>query len=72
VSGVDGHGFEFEGPDTFEDRLAVIVRLIDTADNDLDEVRRRKRQGVALVLLARLAHESNRKVVQQLDRLTFT
>jgi hypothetical protein len=58
-----------DAPDTFDDRLAAIIRLIDTADDDLDERRRIARRALIVRLLLELAQESTRLIVIQLDRL---
>jgi hypothetical protein len=58
-----------DAPDTFEDRLAAITRLIDTAGDELDVRRRLARRLLILRLLTDLAQESTRLIVIQLDRL---
>ena len=60
-----------DAPDTFDDRLEAITRLIDAIDDELDALRRRRRAALAMRLLAHLAVEANRRVVIQLDRLEF-
>jgi len=56
-------------PDMFEDRLFVIVRLIDTADEETEPHRRLLRRAVILRLLSALQRDSTLLIVAQLERL---
>lgn len=58
-----------DAPDTFEDRLVVIVRLIDTADEEEDAHRKLLRRALILRLLSRLLQDTNTKIITQLDRV---
>jgi hypothetical protein len=60
-----------DAPDTFEGRLAAVTRLIDTADDEIDERRRIARRALVIRLLLDLTQETNRLIVIQLDRLEF-
>lgn len=62
----DGDG---DQPDTFDDRLADLARLIDTLVDERDEQRRLDHRRVVLRLLARLAADALARVAAQLDRL---
>lgn len=66
---IDDQQPDGDAPDTFDDRLFAITRLIDTADDELDEARRRRRLALVLRLLTALALDANRRIIIQLDRL---
>jgi hypothetical protein len=57
-----------DAPDSFDDRLAVIVRLIDTMEHDNGD-RRRARRALVLGLLVSLTRDATARIVVQLDRL---
>lgn len=57
-----------DGPDTFDDRLAGIARLIDTFVFDPDDDHRRLRRVVIVRLLGELLDDSARRVLAELSR----
>ena len=69
MSNTDDTPPDGDAPDTFEDRLTAITRLIDTADEETIEHRRIARRALIVRLLLALAQETNRLIVIQLDRL---
>jgi hypothetical protein len=64
----DGPG---DGPDSIDDRLTAIRRLIDTAGNDHDPERRHQRRVVAFGLLAQLGMDVLAVVALEMDRLDW-
>lgn len=69
MSNTDDTPPDGDAPDTFDDRLAAITRLIDTAADEIDERRRIARRALIVRLLLELAQETSRLIVIQLDRL---
>jgi hypothetical protein len=59
-----------EQPDTFDGRLAGIIRLIDTFDDETIEGRREHRRLVIVRLLAAVLNEAVTKVGVELDRVS--
>ena len=57
-----------DGPDTFDGRLAGIVRLIDTFGDETNDERRRLRRVVIARLLTGLLAEAADKIAAQADR----
>jgi hypothetical protein len=68
VSNPDDGG---ELPDTFDDRLTAIRRLIDTAGNDHDPERRHQRRQVAGGLLFQFVADVAAVAALELDRLDW-
>ena len=58
-----------DGPDTIDDRIVVIVRLIDTADEETTEGRRLLRRLLILRLITHLQQDFSDLLQEQLDRL---
>jgi len=69
MSDFDQHeGDTGDADDTFEDRIVIIVRLIDTADEETDERRKLLRRALILRLLARLQQDTIERIHELLDR----
>lgn len=58
-----------DGPDTFDDRLADLARLIDTLADEIDGDRRLRHRAVIVRLLTLLASDAFARIAAQLDRL---
>ena len=67
IDAAHDHEDSGDGPDLFEDRLIVIVRLIDTADQE-EERRRAVRKVLVLRLLNQLLEETTSKIAAQFER----
>ena len=62
----DGQG---DAPDTFDDRLADLARLIDTLADEADDRRRLAHRAVIVRLLTRLAADALSRIAAELDRV---
>lgn len=62
----DGQG---DAPDTFDDRLADLARLIDTLADEADANRRVVHRLVIVRLLAALGADALTRIAAQLERL---
>lgn len=62
----DGQG---DGPDTLDDRLAAVGRLVDTLRDETDPDRRVRHRAVCLVLLARVGADALARIAVLLERL---
>lgn len=58
-----------DAPDTIDDRLAAVARLVDTLRDELDAGRRARHRAVAVRLLARLLTDLLARVAAELDEL---
>lgn len=57
-----------DAPDTFEGRIVVIIRLIDTAPEEQTEDRQVERRALVLRLLIMLQQDMNDRISELLDR----
>lgn len=58
-----------DAPDTFDDRLADIARLIDTLADEATDVRRAAHRAIVVRLLTALAADALRRIADQLERV---
>ena len=58
-----------DGPDTFDDRLADLARLIDTLPDELDPDRRLRRRTIIVRLAALLVADATSQIALLLDPL---
>ncbi len=61
--------FGGEEPDTFDGRLAGIIRLIDTLVDEVNDERRRRRRAAIIRLLDGLLDLARERVTEQRERI---
>jgi hypothetical protein len=72
MTDVDHPADQGDAPDTVDDRLADIARLIDTLADEVDPGHRLAHRAVIVLLLARLGRDVLARVGELLDRLDAT